>query len=92
MNDVTEDVNDFAHASASVTGGVSVERTCRYPGHGPLVLQSGEWSMEGVRTMRERPLDPTSQVTGIYGNNTVYTMRIWRCEKCGYVELVDSDY
>lgn len=61
---------------------ISVERTCRY-GHGQLDSIDGIWSLEGLRPQK-------SAVGGLASNGQVFTVRVFRCETCGYVELYDD--
>lgn len=65
------------------------ERTCRYS-HGPLQQIEGTWSLPGIewrphmrrdKTTGHRPTD----------NGTTFTVTLWRCPVCRYVEMSDED-
>lgn len=64
---------------------LKVERTCRY-GHGPLELVKHMWELQGAR------FDPGSSEKsfGLLPSDYRFSLRLWRCEKCGYIELSDD--
>lgn len=64
---------------------------CKY-GHGSLVEQDGTWSLPMVtKEPRDIPQeDRTVMVASMY-SEMVYTVKIWQCPVCGYIELFDDE-
>jgi hypothetical protein len=65
------------------------QRTCRY-GHGDLHKIDGVWSFEGVNW---EPYMHGDKVVGRLPapNGNGFTVCLWRCSVCHYVEMSDQD-
>ncbi|SHN18776.1 hypothetical protein SAMN02787076_03920 [Rhizobacter sp. OV335] len=65
------------------------ERTCRY-GHGQLESIEGTWSFQGVEW---KPIRSGDEVVGTWpdANGNGFTVHLWRCPVCRYVEMIDED-
>lgn len=62
-------------------------RTCRY-GHGPLEKEADVWRLPCFQLDEDiEDRDPFEMP-----DDVVYTVRLWRCLKCGYVEMTDADW
>lgn len=65
-----------------------VEPTCRY-NHGKLVLEDSpsdpSTSGWGLRSFAFFDLPPDE-------NDSVWTVKVYKCPVCGYVELFDKDF
>lgn len=64
---------------------IQVERTCRY-GHGPLMQETKVWTLPSQipRHMLPEILDSPPWPSHYF------SVTVWRCPVCGYVELIDS--
>ena len=82
-----------------MSGSQFMTRTCRY-GHGDLErlndqTPAHQWALMGVKLAA--PPEGTDLLP-VKGRNVaidlsrrVFTVTIWRCQECGYLELFDED-
>lgn len=66
-----------------------LERTCRY-GHGAMELQEGAFGLSGVTPLGSG-LAGTPDQRIRRPDGSVFTVVVWRCATCGYIELIDED-
>ena len=57
---------------------------CKY-GHGELYLDNKTWALSGVEVTN----NPNNTFTTAW-NGHAYTLKIYRCNTCGYLELFDD--
>lgn len=59
-------------------------------GHGPMIRQEGHWELSQIaRVIRD---ESGRKVPGaLHSTGTIFTVAIYACPTCRYVELVDED-
>lgn len=65
---------------------VRVQPECRY-GHGELTRENDVWAMPCFRLMPP-PRNPDEAPEA---REFAYTVRLWRCHTCGYIEVFDTN-
>ncbi len=60
-----------------------IERTCKY-NHGPLHKEPGVWSLKGEGST------PFPNFPGVLMSDLAFSLTIFRCAVCGYLEFVDA--
>jgi hypothetical protein len=75
---------------------MKVKPTCRYE-HGLLLhvptADDAAWGLVGVQVQRAtagmmRAGDP---LQAVFPNDRIFTVRVFRCATCGYIEMFDED-
>ena len=70
---------------------MKINPICRY-GHGELSVQPGKWALTGIEF---ETFDTSSTVneplSTIALNGNAFTLSIYRCPTCGYLEFFDDD-
>lgn len=67
-----------------------MSKSCRY-GHGELIQIEGIWSLSCMeKEERENPAFPDKKSISHTPNGVIYTMHVYRCPVCGYLELFDD--
>lgn len=70
--------------------GSDTEKTCRY-GHGELVAENGLWAMPGIDVKTDNVGVDTGQTAKyIVENGLGFSLRIYKCPTCGYLEFFDK--
>lgn len=65
---------------------VEIVPNCRY-GHGDLEHVEGDWGLQGYHLIRPKP----TVIVNTGPSETAFTVMVYRCPTCGYVELKDVD-
>lgn len=61
---------------------------CKY-GHGPLLLAPGLWALTGVVMHQMTPSTLLGPTEAPVPTNEGYVCHVFRCARCGYMELFD---
>ncbi len=73
-----------------MTNGGMLDKACPY-GHGQLQPVGGWWALTGVNV---RPVNALASLfapgASITPNNQALALQVWRCPKCGNVQLFDT--
>lgn len=69
--------------------------TCRY-GHGPLNRDKPDtnhyWAVMGAVNIPLTAMSPVNKpISDTQSSNLIYTVNLYRCETCGYIELFDDE-
>ena len=69
---------------------MKIEPQCRY-GHGELTLSPELWSLAGMTaTQMTCNSDCDDSLDDVAMNGRAFTVLVYRCECCGYIELFDD--
>lgn len=70
---------------------MSQAKSCRY-GHGELKKINGVWTLaEYQRNERPHPSQPDSIIISNDPTGFIFTLRLFKCETCGYIEFCDDE-
>jgi hypothetical protein len=91
MAEHTHDEVDVLKFSDKVSGFVHVDRVCRYHPDEPLVKHQNLWAVVGVLPVGLPTATVGSSAKQLVSSNRAFGLNLWRCGRCGYVELSDAE-